>query len=100
MNDCSNDSTLQKLMELSRKDDRIKIVNNNKNRGLLYSRAIGILKSSGEYIMNLDSDDEIKGYDSLEYLYNKTLVTNVDIITFNIFDQKENTSIKCKILTK
>ena len=100
MNDCSNDSSLQILNDYANNDKRIIIVNNDKNRGLLYSRAMGILNSSGEYLMNLDSDDEIMGYDTLEYLYNHTLKNNVDIITFNIFDQKENTSIKCNNINK
>ena len=93
MNDYSNDSSLKYLENLSKKDNRIKIVNNNENHGLLYSRAMGILNSSGQYIMNLDSDDELKGYDSLEYLYNKTIEYNVDIITFSFFDQKKNKTI-------
>ena len=40
---------------------------------------MGILHSSGEYLLNLDADDEIKGEDTLEYLYNKILISQVDI---------------------
>ena len=36
MNDNSSDSSLNKLINLSKSDDRIKIVNNDKNRGLFY----------------------------------------------------------------
>ena len=72
VNDCSTDNSLSILIDLAKKDNRIKIVNNDKNHGLLYSRAMGILNSSGEYLMNLDSDDEINDNDCLEYLYNKT----------------------------
>ena len=54
---------------MAKNDSRIKIVNNNKNRGLLYSRAMGIINSKGEYIMNLDPDDELEGPDNLEYLF-------------------------------
>ena len=43
VNDFSEDNTLEILMNMSKKDFRIKIVNNDKNRGLLYSRAMGIL---------------------------------------------------------
>mgnify|MGYP002625337468 CR=1 FL=1 len=77
VNDYSNDSSLSILNDLANKDNRIKIVNNDKNHGLLYSRAMGILNSTGEYLMNLDSDDEINDSESLEYLYNQlTLLFN------------------------
>ena len=33
---------------------------------------MGVLNSKREYLMNLDSDDELVGSDNLEYLYNKT----------------------------
>ena len=95
VNDFSNDNSLQILTDFSKKDLRIKIVNNDKNHGLLYSRAMGILHSSGEYLLNLDADDEINGEDTLEYLYNKILVSQVDIISFNVLDKKTNSLIKC-----
>ena len=57
------------LKEYSKTDSRIKIVNNDKNYGLLYSRTMGVLNSRREYLMNLDSDDELVGSDNLEYLY-------------------------------
>ena len=79
VNDCSNDSSLEILTNLAKKDGRIKIVNNDKNRGLLYSRAMGILNSTGEYLLNLDPDDVINGEDSLEYLYNQSKFYNLDI---------------------
>ena len=100
VNDCSNDSTLNILNELSKTDNRIKIVNNDKNYGLLYSRAMGILNSTGEYLLNLDADDEIKSTDSLEYLYNKVQNSKVDIVGFDIFDVKKNKTIKCRIIMK
>jgi glycosyltransferase involved in cell wall biosynthesis len=96
VNDYSNDGSLIKLLDLSRSDDRIKIVNNDKNHGLLYSRAMGILNSEGEYIMNLDPDDEFKDNKCLEYLYNHTINKNIDIITFDIFFKKRNGIINCE----
>jgi glycosyltransferase involved in cell wall biosynthesis len=95
LNDCSNDSSLEILNNLSKNDQRIKIINNDKNHGLLYSRAMGILNCSGEYLMNLDPDDEIKGEDSLEYLYKQSKYLDLDIISFNALDKKSNSIIKC-----
>ena len=84
VNDCSEDNTLQVLNKIAMKDPRIKIVNNDKNRGLLYSRAMGILNSKGEYLMNLDPDDELQGRDNLEFLYQIANETKVDIISFGL----------------
>ena len=94
VNDFSNDNTSQIVMDLSLLDNRIKVFNNDKNHGLLYSRGMGILKSSGEYILNLDADDELETNDSLEYLYNKAKLTKADIVNFNILDKGSNSTIK------
>jgi len=66
------------------KDSRIKIVNNVKNYGSCYSRAMGILNSKGEYLLSLDPDDKYQGKNNLKYLYNKAKNLNVDIINFLI----------------
>ena len=85
VNDCSNDETLEILKNLSLTDKRIKIVNNKNNSGLLYSRAMGIIHSSGEYLMNLDPDDELYNSDNLEYLYNISNTWNVDRLKLSLF---------------
>ena len=84
VNDGSTDNTLKILKKLSKKDKRIKIINNSRNHGLLYSRAMGILNSSGEYLMNLDPDDKLEGKYDLEILYNKAKKSNLDYILFLI----------------
>lgn len=93
VNDHSNDSSLKILISLAKNDNRIKIVNNVKNKGLLYSRAMGILSSSGEYLMNLDSDDELKDYNCLKNLYYKAKRYNIDIISFPFIDKKQQKTI-------
>ena len=96
VNDYSNDSSLDIIKECSKNDSRIKIVNNDKNYGLLYSRAMGILNSTGEYLMNLDPDDELEGSDNLEFLYNKVKKIKIDIISFaTFFKYNEKVIIKC-----
>ena len=72
------------LKEFAQKDERIKIINNTKNSGLLFSRAMGIINSKGEYLMNLDPDDQLLGKNNLNYLYNTAKKLNVDFITFFI----------------
>ena len=96
VNDCSTDNSLEILKEMNKNDSRIKIVNNNKNYGLLYSRAMGIINSAGEYIINLDPDDEFNEPGNLEYLYNIAKKSNLDIISYaSLFKYNNDLSIKC-----
>ena len=94
VNDCSEDNTLDILKKIAKNDKRIKIVNNPKNRGLLYSRAMGIINSRGEYIMNLDPDDELKDSYVLEFLYNIIKQTKVEVINFGLIRIEKNSSRK------
>tara|TARA_B110000971_G_scaffold198363_1_gene214914 strand:- start:342 stop:1082 length:741 start_codon:yes stop_codon:yes gene_type:complete len=48
---------LSYIEKISKKDKRIKLIINDKNLGAGNSRNIGILKSIGQYIAFLDSDD-------------------------------------------
>ena len=57
VNDCSKDKTLEKIQNF--KDERIIIINNEKNVGLGAVRNIGIAKAQGEYIVHLDGDDAL-----------------------------------------
>ena len=84
VNDCSTDKTLKILKKLSKKDCRIKIINNDRNHGLLYSRAMGIKNSRGQYLMNLDPDDRLYANNNLLILYNKAKILNLDYIIFLI----------------
>ena len=101
VNDFSTDKSLEILKELSSKDKRIRIINNNRNYGLLYSRTIGIINSKGEYLMNLDPDDSFKGKYSLEIIYNKAKSENIDILSFGTFFQVMNKKVfKCSNFNK
>lgn len=74
----------QNINEFAQKDERIKIINNSKNHGLLYSRAMGILNCTGKYLMNLDPDDKLADKNSLEILNNNIKYKNLDLIIFLI----------------
>ena len=83
VNDLSKDNTSNIIQELSEEDPRIKIINNKKNGGTLYSRNIGILNSKGKYIMNLDNDDLFLDNEVFDDIYKEMNNTNFDIIGFN-----------------
>ena len=88
INDFSNDRTYNIINSLKQLDQRIKIINNNKNQGTLYSRCIGTLIAKGEYIFPLDNDDMIFGEDIFYYLYKITQKIQYDIIGFKAVNVK------------
>ena len=69
VNDASSDNSLRICMELFGKNNKISILNSNKNLGPGLIRNAGLEKARGKYIMFIDSDDAILPY-ALERLYN------------------------------
>ena len=59
VNDGSKDNSAQIIDEYAKKDKRIKIINQN-NQGVSVARNTGIKEAIGDYIVFVDSDDEIK----------------------------------------
>ena len=82
INDYSQDNTSKIIQSFREKDNRIKIINNKKNMGTLYSRCIATLISKGEYIFPLDNDDMIFGEDIFNYSYKIAIEDNYDIVGF------------------
>lgn len=85
INDYSTDNTSKIINELKQKDSRIKIINNKKNMGILYSRSIGVLNSKGKYIFCLDNDDLFYDENLFPYIFNFSEYTNYDIVEFKSF---------------
>ena len=82
VNDNSNDNSLNIIEEMKKEDPRIKIINNEKNLGILYSRSIAVLQAKGKYILNLDHDDFFLDEDLFDVLYNEAEEGNFDIVSF------------------
>ena len=60
IDDGSFDNTCSVSNALKEKYSNIELIKNGKNRGVNYSRNKGIKSSKGEYILILDSDDQLK----------------------------------------
>jgi len=69
VNDNSNDNTLKVLKKLQEEDPRITILTNKSNRGVIYNRIYGALKSKGEYVTFLDADDGLCNINILQKSY-------------------------------
>jgi glycosyltransferase involved in cell wall biosynthesis len=85
VNDNSSDNSLNIIEKIKKVDNRIKIINNLKNMGTLYSRCIGALNAKGKYIFPLDNDDLFLGEDIFETIYNIADKGNYDIVEFKAF---------------
>ena len=83
VNDFSNDNSKEIIDNLAKSDSRIKIINNYKNKGTLYSRCIGVLLSKGKYIFSLDNDDMFFTNDLFNTIYQYQENTKFDIIVFH-----------------
>ena len=70
---------------MEKEDPRIKIINNKKNMGTLYSRCIGTLHAKGKYIFPMDNDDMFADKDVFKVVTNEAIKNNIDIIKFRAF---------------
>jgi len=82
INDCSTDNTLNIL----KKFNKIKIVNNKKNLGLAKSRNIAIELSKYNFLASIDSDVVCKK-NWLETLFNTMLKKKIDLIGGKLIDK-------------
>ena len=90
VNDCSPDNSLQIIKEYQQKDDRIVLVDLEKNGGVGLARKEGMKVAKGKYITFVDSDDWVKK-DYIEVLYNSIIKYNTDVV-FSKFERYDNNS--------
>lgn len=88
--DCSTDDSLSVLLKYE-KNEKIKIIRHEKNKGLSGARNTGIKHAQGKYILFVDSDDVLAN-NALEILYNAINEQEMDVVYFDFrkFVKKEN----------
>lgn len=84
IDDCSHDNTKSLIKKYQKKDKRIILIENKKNKGTFASRNLGSLKSKGQFVMFPDPDDILE-QNSLNYLYNLAKKNNYELIRFHIY---------------
>ena len=72
-----------------KEDPRIRLIKNEKNRNILYSKSMAALNAKGKYIVELDQDDMFISDEAFETLYNLAEKNNLDLIQFKDFISKE-----------
>lgn len=88
IDDGSTDNSPKILADYQKKDERIKVIT-KKNEGQGIARNEGLKIAKGEYISFVDPDDWLE-QGMYEFLYNKFIETNAQIIRYN--SQKFNES--------
>ena len=96
IDDGSTDRSIGILEDYCKRDKRIKIYRNDRNRGLSYTRNRGMELAVGEYLYFLDSDDMIED-NTLCELYRCAIKNQVDGILFGgriIYDDNKFYSLR------
>lgn len=89
INDGSTDNSLEILEEYAKKDNRIKILN-QENQGISATRNNGLKICKGKYICFLDSDDYLE-LNALMETYDISEKYSLDICLFKLINFDENT---------
>ena len=89
INDCSSDSSLEIIKKYMNLDNRIFLINKNKNEGLSEARNSGIAKARGEYIIHIDSDDWIEQNYFLD-IYTMAKKHDADMVISDFYKDFDN----------
>ena len=81
IDDWSNDNSYNFIKQLQKKDQRIILLKNKKNKGPFYSRNKAALFANGEYIQFMDGDDLILE-NILEKIYIIAKKKNIDVVQY------------------
>ena len=81
VDDFSSDKSVKIINNFRKRDKRIILINNKKNMGSLYSRAIGANIAKGDYFIFFDSDDIILKEGILK-AYNHIVKYKLDLVQF------------------
>jgi glycosyltransferase involved in cell wall biosynthesis len=57
VDDCSSDGSWEAVCDLAQQDERIKPIRNDSNRGVSFTRNVGLAAAKGEFIAFCDADD-------------------------------------------
>lgn len=90
VDDCTNDNSIVILKNVIRdyplRQNAIKIISHDCNRGLAIARNTGVSNSSGDYIMHVDSDDWLE-LNAIEILVDSVKGEDVDIVCFGYISE-------------
>ena len=94
IDDASKDNSVNLIKELMVKERRIILIQNDKNRGALYTKVKGILMAKGKYILLLDEDDIYCQREAFSTLYYEAEKNNLDLLKYRKIKSKTKVSKK------
>ena len=86
VDDCSSDNSREIIKNIQINDKRIKLIENKRNMGTLYSRCLGALLSKANYILCLDNDDLFFDGDVFDFLHKQSIKDNLDLVSFRALE--------------
>lgn len=89
INDCSSDNSLKIIKKYMNMDQRIVLINKEKNEGLSAARNSGIKIAKGEYIFHIDSDDWIE-QNYFKDMYEYAIENKADIVISDYYKDFDN----------
>lgn len=92
VNDCSTDNSLKIINDYIKQDDRIILINKEKNKGLSAARNSGIGIARGEYIAHIDSDDWIE-QNYFKDMYEYAIKNEAEIVISDFYKDFDNGQI-------
>lgn len=99
VNDCSTDDSLNIVQEfVSMFDNRLNIVNNEKNLGFSASNNVGLLKATGIYVYFMDADDWLEE-DALYIYISAFNQSHAQVVYNQSYYSINNTETKKMIIT-
>lgn len=96
IDDASTDDTWDILQKYAAKDNRIRLIRQERNQGLSVSRNLAIQEAKGEYLLMLDGDD-LFASNMVEKAYTKAKETDADMVLWDyvsFYDENE-IAFKC-----
>ena len=88
IDDNSEDNTIEIIDQLQKEDTRIKLLKNKNNKGILYTRSIGVFNSKGKYIFQINSGDVFIN-NIFNICYQNAELNDIDIIEFSGYNISE-----------
>jgi len=82
VDDYSKDNSVNTIKELMKTEPRIVLIQNEENKGALYTKSRGMLNAKGKYVMILDENDIFCQRDAFSSLYVEAEKYNLDNIGF------------------
>lgn len=96
IDDCTQDNSIGILLNIilhyPSREQNIKIIHHEKNKGLAGARNTAVAAASGEFVLHVDSDDYIEK-NCVELLVAKQMETSADIVSGGIVCHKGNKEI-------